>query len=133
MSKYQVRLTIDEGKFWDELVQSASTESLDTESEDPDPMSTGIDLDSLTAKSFAMSESYRRRTNPPTSQTYQECKEILTAMGVPVIEPEGAFEAEALAASMVLHGLADYVASEDTVSLIFSNTRILYVNRRVRF
>ena len=44
-----------------------------------------------------------------------KCKEIIRAMGVPCVETDGPFEAEALAASIVIHGQADFVASEDTV------------------
>jgi flap endonuclease-1 len=40
-------------------------------------------------------------------------------MGIPCIDAIGAIEGEALASSMVLGGLADYVASEDTVGPLF--------------
>ena len=46
-------------------------------------------------------------------------------MGVPCVEADGPFEAEALAASLVLRGQADYVASEDTVMLSRLDTMLL--------
>lgn len=79
----------------------------------PDPSAT---LVSLTEKSSLISESYKRRAHPATAETYAESKELLQAMGVPCIDVDGAYEAEALASSLVLNGVADYVASEDTVS-----------------
>lgn len=104
MSKTQCQLTLEEGSVWSQLA-SPGAPSEDVEH-------TAV---SLTQKSTILFDSYSLRTNPPTSQTYEESKEIIRAMGVPCIEPDGPFEAEALAASMVLHGQADYVASEDTV------------------
>lgn len=98
MSKSQLQLTIEEGQIWDTLVDV--------------PVTT---LAMLAERSNTISESYARRSNPPTVQTYEESREILRAMGVPCIESEGPFEAEALASSLVIHGVADYVASEDTV------------------
>ena len=109
MSKGQYQLTLDEGQLWNRLGQEDKAVIEET-------------LQALYDKSAFMSESYARRTHPPTVQTYTECREILEAMGVPCIETEGPYEAEALASSLVLEGLADYVASEDTVySLIVSH------------
>jgi flap endonuclease-1 len=105
MSRSQLQMTIEEGRIWDALADAPETA-----------------LASLAEKSGVLSESYARRSSPPTTQTYEESKEILRAMGVPCIESEGPFEAEALASSLVIHGIADYVASEDTV-LHFKMTR----------
>jgi len=77
------------------------------------------DLESIMDRSFAMSTSFQRRTDRPTPQTFQESQEILSAMGIPCLETRGGVEAEALAASMVLNGMADYVATEDTASVCF--------------
>lgn len=107
MSKTQDQLTLEEGKFWAQIIQSPT---LLEDAETMEPI-----VNSLEQKSSVLSESYNRRTNPPTSVTYDESKEILSAMGVPCIETQGAFEAEALASSLVINGFADYVASEDTV------------------
>lgn len=106
MTKAQYQLMVEEGTFWDTLAAGR------------DAPSTAVDdftLTRLSRTSDIMYASFERRTNPPTAQTYNECKEIMQAMGVPCIESSGAFEAEALASSMVLNGLADYVVSEDTV------------------
>ena len=116
MSRQQLQLTVDEGKIWDELVEPkavASGPRLELqEGED----TTEAALSSLAEKSSLMSQSYERRNNPPTAQTYEESREIIRAMGVPCVDSVGAYEAEALAASLVINGFADYVASEDTVS-----------------
>lgn len=104
MSKTQDQLTMEEGKFWNRVMQSPSAVE-DTE----------LVIRDLVQKSSVLLDSFNRRTNLPTLETYDESKEILYAMGVPCIETEGAFEAEALASSLVIHGFADYVASEDTV------------------
>ncbi|KAI8976722.1 PIN domain-like protein [Trametes punicea] len=111
LSKSQHGLTIEEGKLWDQLVSSDDFQSVQ---ETIQSLAT-----SLEAKSSVLSESYARRTQPPTTETYEQSREILRAMGIPCIEPSGPFEGEALAASMVLHGYADYVASEDTDVLIY--------------
>ncbi|KAF7318902.1 hypothetical protein HMN09_00226000 [Mycena chlorophos] len=107
LSKRQLRLTADETKFWAELASDSLTAP---------PSNT---LQSLTARAAAISESYQRRTNPPTTRTYEECKELLRSMGVACVDSTGMFEAEALASSMVLNGMADYVASEDTDVVIY--------------
>ncbi|THH00986.1 hypothetical protein EW026_g1620 [Hermanssonia centrifuga] len=112
MSKTQQHLTIEEGKFWDRLAELCVTES---------DVSSAI---ALAERSSLLSESYERRTNPPTTDTYNESLEILRAMGVPCLQCRGPFEAEALASSMVLQGYADYVATEDTVRGFFLYSRI---------
>ncbi len=106
MSKGQYQLVLDENRLWDRLRDGYQTVDTVTEA-----------LQTVYDKSSCMSDSYARRTNPPTSKTYAECREIIEAMGVPCIETEGPYEAEALASSLVINGLADYVASEDTVHL----------------
>ena len=76
-------------------------------------------LDALRIKSKVVTESYQRRMDPPTKNTYMESRKILEAMGVLCYEVEGAYEGEALASSLVLQGLADYVVSEDSVRSVF--------------
>ncbi|KAI0261597.1 hypothetical protein BC834DRAFT_845463 [Gloeopeniophorella convolvens] len=107
MSKTQHQLAIEEGKLWEKLANPDMADEGGSLAE--------ATLASLRAKSDFMVQSYNRRTNPPTAATFAESRDILGAMGVPCIESQGAYEAEALASSIVLHGLADYVASEDTV------------------
>jgi flap endonuclease-1 len=88
---------------------AVSTASLDF------PISYINDIHTLVDKSFVMSTSFLRRTDVPTDQTYQESKEILKAMGIPCLDATDATEAEALASAIVHEGLADFVATEDTV------------------
>lgn len=117
MTKAQNQLTADEGKVWENIATSMSiymdpdapTTSLDF------PVSTIDDIHTLANKSYIMSMSFQRRTDIPTDQTYQECKEIIRALGIPCIDATEATEAEALASAMVHQGLADFVATEDTV------------------
>ncbi|KAF5371720.1 hypothetical protein D9758_003406 [Tetrapyrgos nigripes] len=87
-------------------------------------------LISLTEKSSLMSESYKRSAQAPTTQPYNECKEILAAIGVPCVEATGAYEAEAVASSLVLNGHADYVASEDTDVLVYEAPLIRNITNR---
>jgi flap endonuclease-1 len=115
MTKAQYQLTLEERELWEQLVSSPSTIMDSTESEFSSAVETT--LANLTRTSNVMFESYQRRSNPPTTQTYEESKRIIEAMGVPCIDSVGPFEAEALASSIVLNGLADYVASEDTVRM----------------
>ncbi|KAG6860296.1 hypothetical protein C0995_013032 [Termitomyces sp. Mi166 len=107
MTKAQYQLTLEEGRFWDAFAAEPRAPKL------PDT------LQRLSETSEYMSASFERRMNQPTAKTYSESKEILSAMGVPCVETTGAYEAEALASSIVLNGLADYVVSEDTDVLIY--------------
>ncbi|KAG6828094.1 hypothetical protein H0H92_009249 [Tricholoma furcatifolium] len=107
MTKAQYHLTLEEGQFWDEISAEAKKDRLPNT------------LEKLFQKSDMMSSSFERRMNPPTQTTYNQSREILRAMGVPCLETTGAFEAEALASSIVLNGLADYVVSEDTDVLVY--------------
>ena len=109
-TKAQYQLTVEEGDFWDKFASAEASSEPELTADEEEA------LMSLTRTSEMMSDSFQRRMNPPTYEIYNECKEILRAMGLPCIDTAGAFEAEALASSMVLGGLADFVASEDTVS-----------------
>lgn len=110
MSKQQFQMTLEEGHIWN---------LLSGPSPDPLPLEIESALMTLAERSTLVSRSYQRRSNPPTAQTYEECKELLRAMGVPCIESAGPFEAEALACALVAHGHADYVVSEDTDVLVY--------------
>ncbi|KAJ3826506.1 PIN domain-like protein [Lentinula raphanica] len=132
MSKRQCELTLQEGQFWDSLTSTLADlkdPSIDSPSGIEDDGHHRI-LQELTSKSNIISESYRNSTNPPTSQTYMQSKEILQAMGVPCIDCDGPFEAEALASSLVLNGYADYVASEDTDVIIYEVPLIRNITSR---
>jgi flap endonuclease-1 len=111
MTKSQIQLTADEAKLWKELAEPPSSDS-------PDHQPPEETLTELSYRAYVMSQSYERRNNPPTTQTYDESKELLRTMGVACIDTTGTYEAEALASSLVINGFADYVASEDTVSIV---------------
>ena len=108
MSKAQYQLTIEEGQLWSKILTPQVQPITD------------MAVDDLAQKSSIMSASYMRRTAQPSSKTYDESKEILQAMGIPCVESNGPFEAEALASAIVRRGWADYVASEDTVGFCAS-------------
>ncbi|KAI0318504.1 PIN domain-like protein [Amylostereum chailletii] len=112
MSKTQHQLALEEGKFWERLAANGLREQ-----EESSYLRSS--LASIAEKSQLIAESYDRRSNTPTEETYEQCLEILRAMGVPCIISSGPYEAEALAASLVLHGHADYVASEDADVLVY--------------
>lgn len=122
MSKSQHQLMLDEGKVW-----------LDLADFNPDPREEGMNdqnLISLAERSQFVSQSYERRCNPPTAETYKESQLILRAMGVPCVESSGPYEAEALASSLVIHGYADYVATEDTDVLVYEAPMIRNITSR---
>ncbi|KIY62912.1 PIN domain-like protein [Cylindrobasidium torrendii FP15055 ss-10] len=118
MSKNQYQLTLDEGVLWDCFRAEGPHDDMEAS------------LRSLYDRSSVMSESYERRTKPPTSQTYIECQQILGAMGVRCINTEGPYEAEAVAASIVLHGFGDYVGSEDMDVLVYNAPLLRNISNR---
>ncbi|KAJ7512640.1 PIN domain-like protein [Mycena galericulata] len=122
MTKSQIQLMADEEKFWEDLVSPDSDLS--------DPQSAKEALTTLSYRADVMSQSYQRRTNPPTTQTYDESKELLRTMGVPCIDTTGTYEAEALASSLVINGLADFVASEDTDVIVYEAPLIRNITNR---
>jgi flap endonuclease-1 len=103
MSKFQQQLVTEEGLLWQHLAQHRGDTTI------PEL------LRQVYQKSMDLSLSYEKRNNPPTEQTYDESKQILQDLGVPILQSYLPYEGEALAASLVRNGLADYVASEDTV------------------
>ncbi|TFK34465.1 PIN domain-like protein [Crucibulum laeve] len=130
MSKAQQKLTTEEGKIWYDLLLPSIAVAERVPDEEPLDVVAERAIDALTEKSSMMSESFKRRINIPTTQTYEESKEILQAMGVLCVESTGAFEAEALASSIVLNGYADYVASEDTDVLVYEAPLIRNISSR---
>ncbi|KAI0064360.1 PIN domain-like protein [Artomyces pyxidatus] len=122
MSKSQHQLTIDEGRLWETLAGP-------TVLEDGDDSPQTI-LAALAEKSSLIAQSYLRRNNPPTEETYIESKAILQTMGVPWVETTGPYEAEALASSLVLKGFGDYVATEDTDVLVYEAPMLRHITSR---
>ena len=116
LSKSQYEITVKESKFWNDCITSLTSDAPALLVEENGSLrNLQGQLDTLLDKSYMMASMYERRADIPTQETYREAKYILEAMGIPCIEVNGAYEAEALASSMVLAGLADYVVSEDTV------------------
>lgn len=105
-SKFQVLLTRGEERLWIDLM---TWRYLDMHNYSPTQIADLLD------RSQVLHESYERRSNAPTFTTYEECKMMIRAMGIPCIDCDGPYEAEALASSIVQEGKADFVASEDTV------------------
>lgn len=99
-------LNISEEDIWRRFIESLGN---------PVKHRTGFGVRSLIARSDKQSKKLSRRVHLPTASVYAECFELLRTMGVPCIVATGAIEAEALASSLVLHGHADYVASDDNV------------------
>ncbi|KAF8586619.1 PIN domain-like protein [Ramaria rubella] len=120
MSKNQVQLTVDEGSLWHAFIDPTAPGESRAEEK----------LDDLAKRSESLSKSYEKRNNAPTPKTYEESKLILKAMGIPCIETVAPYEAEALAASLVHHGHADYVASEDTDVLVYEAPLLRNITNR---
>lgn len=117
MSKTQQQLTQEEGELWSQISQSPTAQGVIAA------------IAALADKSLIMCKSYDRRNNPPTNETYEECKAILRSMGVPCIVPSGAFEAEALASSLVVNDYADMVVSEDTDVIVYEAPMVRNLTR----
>ncbi|KAG8715904.1 hypothetical protein FRC11_013407 [Ceratobasidium sp. 423] len=145
ISKVQLKYTQEEAKLWNQLVTPSDSPAVDlaqvvemveqfasvelpkdeipsdeiTPEEEAEPPISERSA-KLEEQSGLMAASFARRANPPTSLTYAESRLILEAMGIPCIESSLPYEAEALACSLVLNGLADFVGSEDTDVLMYN-------------
>lgn len=111
ISKRQTVLVAEEHSLWKRLSNELSSSQPLSQIQDK--------LSKIEAQSFVISKSFHRRLDAPTEQTYADSKKILRAMGVPILETDGPYEAEGLASSIVRHGHADFVASEDTDVLVY--------------
>lgn len=105
-SRLQLALTQEEGRIWDEIRSIIAY---------PHEARTTMALADLTQRSEVLAESYQKRSSPPPPEAYHESRMLIEAMGVPCIESRAPYEAEGVAASLVRHGRAHLVASEDTV------------------
>lgn len=139
ISRVQLKYTQAESELWKEIVPPSSDAKVDVarltelveqfasaELPQDEPLESELEemeeeppISERSAKleeqSGLMVSSLLRRSTPPTALTYAESRLILAAMGVPCIQSSLPYEAEALASSLVLNGLADFVGSEDTV------------------
>ncbi|CAE6484392.1 unnamed protein product [Rhizoctonia solani] len=145
ISRVQLKYTQEEAKLWKQLVTSSETTAVDlahvveiveqfasVELPNDESPNDEVVLEEqveplisehsakLEEQSGLMFASLARRANAPTSLTYAESRLILEAMGIPCIQSDFPYEAEALACSLVLNGLADFVGSEDTDVLMYN-------------
>ncbi|CAE6493695.1 unnamed protein product [Rhizoctonia solani] len=144
ISRVQLKYTQEEAKLWNQLVTPSDDSSVDlarvvdvveqlttlelpqdevsSDEVTPEEMESPISERSakLEEQSGLMAASLVRRANPPTALNYAESRLILEAMGIPCLESYLPYEAEALACSLVLNGLADFVGSEDTDVLMYN-------------
>ncbi|KZS96320.1 PIN domain-like protein [Sistotremastrum niveocremeum HHB9708] len=107
MSRSQHELVEEEGRIWQDLLNPSGEPS--------DALSR---ISALEHRSSVILRSYERR-RAPSRTTYEDAKTMLRAMGVPYIDCPPQVEGEALAASLVKQGLADYVASEDMDVVVY--------------
>ncbi|CAE6455125.1 hypothetical protein ACGC1H_004553 [Rhizoctonia solani] len=144
ISRVQLKYTQEEAKLWNQLVTPSDDSNVDlarvvevveqlatvelpqdevpSDEVTPEEMEPSISERSakLEEQSGLMAASLARRANPPTALNYAESRLILEAMGIPCLQSYLPYEAEALACSLVLNGLADFVGSEDTDVLMYN-------------
>ncbi|KAG8908188.1 hypothetical protein FRB99_008731 [Tulasnella sp. 403] len=153
MSKIQSQLIAEEGNIWASIFHPQSESTIPPSSlklpfvppepalEDGSSPSPGEVVDEipdelvdrlhkLTLASDHLFRSYAKRRETPTSRTYDDCRTILSAMGIPIIEAPFPYEAEAVAASLCVEGLADAVGSEDTDVLVYEAPLLRNVTSR---
>ncbi|KAG8999062.1 hypothetical protein FRB93_013332 [Tulasnella sp. JGI-2019a] len=125
MSKTQTTLTVEEGRIWASLLLAPpSDEESGSPSEAPQIKDHRFNevtqrLYELSAISDKLNQSYAKRIRAPTGTTYAESRTILKAMGAVVIDAPYPYEAEGVAASLCVHGIADAVGSEDTDVIVY--------------
>ena len=112
LSQAQRLLVAEEEWIWKCLLEAASEEETTKEKNVEDVSVLARELENKSAKILT---SYERHKNPPPCEVYYQSRIVLQAMGVPCINAEGGIEGEALASAIVRDGLANVVASEDTV------------------
>ncbi|CAE6423436.1 unnamed protein product [Rhizoctonia solani] len=155
ISKIQLKYAQEEAKIWKQLVTSSDSVNVDlarvaemveqfasvelhsdemirdqTMLEEEIEPSISERSAKLEEQSGIMAASLARRANPPTALTYAESRLILEAMGIPCIQSYLPYEAEALACGLVLHGLADFVGSEDTDVLMYNAPLLRNLTKR---
>ncbi|QRV86376.1 XPG i-region domain-containing protein [Ceratobasidium sp. AG-Ba] len=113
-----------------EDIEEAAKEATEGDKDTEETASISEWASSLEEQSGHMVASLTRRANPPSNSTYTESRLILEAMGVPCIESPMHYEAEALASSIVINGLADFVGSEDTDVLMYNAPLLRHMTNR---
>ena len=112
LSQAQRLLVTEEEWIWKRLLEAATEEETAKEKTVEDVSLLARELEDKSAKILT---SYERHKNPPPGEVYYQSRIVLQAMGVPCVDAKGGIEGEALASAIVRDGLADVVASEDTV------------------
>lgn len=72
---------------------------------------------------FDAMKKFAQRTTKLTPEMVEEAKELLLAMGLPIVQAPS--EGEAQAAVMASRGDVDFIASQDTDSLLFGAPRVV--------
>ncbi|GAA5918156.1 hypothetical protein JCM1841_005278 [Sporobolomyces salmonicolor] len=104
-SKHQALITGDEGAFFQMILAQEVVNESPT-----------VDLEHVIARSDQLGASHVVRSAPVRAETHIAVRELVDALGVPVVVPSPSepHEAEGLCATLCSLGLADYVVSEDT-------------------
>ncbi|ORY24072.1 PIN domain-like protein [Naematelia encephala] len=76
-------------------------------------------LEGLLETTPEIRKTYERALHSPSSKDHADCRELLLAMGVPVIEAQVPYEAEGLAAALWKAGYVDLIGTEDSDVLAY--------------
>jgi hypothetical protein len=119
-SPRQTALTAEEDCLLQQLIRLATTPSASTD----EFLDLRKSLDDLSSRSRIVASTHDRGLDTPTADDHEEAKELLTVLGVPVVEAAIPYEAEGVASSMMRAGLIDWVGTEDS-DVIAYEARIL--------
>lgn len=113
----QTALTANENYLLSDIIKTLTTTS-------PTPTQMVFveyqqELRNLQDRAREVAQTYERSHAKPTAQDIEEARELLQVMGVPIVQAPSPYEAEGLAAAMVLGGMADYAGTEDSDVLVY--------------
>jgi flap endonuclease-1 len=113
----QTALTANENYLLSDIIKTLTTAS-------PTPTQMTFieyqqELRNLQDRAGEVARTYERSHAKPTAQDIEEARELLQVMGVPIVQAPSPYEAEGLAAAMVLGGMADYAGTEDSDVLVY--------------
>lgn len=69
-------------------------------------------------------DTYVRALDMPLETHHAACRDLLTAMGVPILTATIPFEAEGLASALAIAGYVDYVGTEDSDAVVYGVSRM---------
>ncbi|WVQ93490.1 hypothetical protein IAU59_000564 [Kwoniella sp. CBS 9459] len=107
------------------LAPSISEAEAEAEADLPEPLKR---LDELIEAAPSVKSTYDRALNIPSAADHEDCKELLQAMGVPVLEAKIPYEAEGLASALARRGLVDYVGTEDSDVLAYEGPLLRHLS-----